>query len=78
MTGPVSDEDRERTMTRLKVGTVLLVGLSAGLITSQGDASPAVVAAAVVAGLLVGAALVRFLFPSIEQLAPASNREYRR
>ena len=78
MTGPVSDEDRERTMTRLKVGTVLLVGLSAGLITSQGDASLAVVAAAVVAGLLVGAALVRFLFPSIEQLAPASNREYRR
>jgi len=78
MTGPVSDEDRERTMTRMKIGTVLLVGLSAGLITSQGDASLAVVAAAVVAGLLVGAALVRFLFPSIEQLAPASNREYRR
>ena len=78
MTGPVSDDDRERTMTRLKIGTVLLVGLSAGLITSQGDASLAVVAAAVVAGLLVGAALVRFLFPSIEQLAPASNREYRR
>ena len=78
MTGPVSDEDRERTMTRMKIGTVLLVGLSAGLITSQGDASPAVVAAAVFSGLLVGAALVRFLFPSIEQLAPASNREYRR
>ena len=78
MTGPVSDEDRERTMTRLKVGTVLLVGLSAGLITSQGNTSLAVVAAAVVAGLLVGAALVRFLFPSIEQLAPAPNREYRR
>ena len=78
MTGPVSDEERERTMTRLKVVTVLLVGLSAGLVTSQGDASLVVVAAAIVAGLLVGAALVRFLFPSIEQLAPASNREYRR
>ena len=78
MTGPVSDEERERTMTRLKVVTVLLVGLSAGLVTSQGDASPAVVAAAVLSGLLVGAALVRFLFPSVEQLAPASNRKYRR
>jgi len=78
MTGPVSDEERERTMTRLKVGTVLLVGLSAGLITSQGNASPVVIAAAVLSGLLVGAALVRFLFPSVEQLAPASNREYRR
>ena len=78
MTGPVSDEERERTMTRLKVVTVLLVGLSAGLITSQGNASLTVVAAAVLSGLLVGAALVRFLFPSVEQLAPASNREYRR
>ena len=78
MTGPVSDEERERTMSRLKIGTVFLVGLSAGLITSQGDASLAVVAAAVLLGLLVGAALVWFLFPSIETLAPASNREYRR
>ena len=78
MTGPVSNEERERTMTGLKMVTVLLVGLSAGLITSQGDASPVVVAAAVLSGLLVGAALVRFLFPSVEQLAPASNREYRR
>ena len=37
MTGPVSNEERERTMTGLKMVTVLLVGLSAGLITSQGD-----------------------------------------
>ncbi|WP_254837606.1 hypothetical protein [Natronomonas marina] len=78
MTGPISDEDRERTMTRLKVGVVLLVGLSAGLITSQGDASLVVVLGAVAAGLLVGAALVWYLFPSVEQLSPASNREYRK
>ncbi len=78
MTGPISEEDRERTMGRLKVGSVLLVGLSAGLITSQGDASPRVVVAAVVAGLALGGLLVWYLFPSLEGLAPASDRDYRR
>jgi len=78
MTGPISDEDRERTMTRMKVGSVLLIGVSAGLITSQGDASLQVVVAAVVAGLLLGGVLVWYLFPSIEALSPASNREYRK
>jgi Na+/H+-translocating membrane pyrophosphatase len=78
MTGPISDEDRERTMTRMKVGSVLLIGVSAGLITSQGDASLRVVVAAVVAGLLLGGVLVWYLFPSIEALSPASNREYRK
>ena len=78
MTGPISDEDRERTMTQMKVGSVLLIGVSAGLITSQGDASLRVVVAAVVAGLLLGGVLVWYLFPSIEALSPASNREYRK
>jgi len=78
MTGPISDEDRERTMTRMKVGSILLIGVSAGLITSQGDASLRVVVAAVVAGLLLGGVLVWYLFPSIEALSPASNREYRK
>lgn len=78
MAGPISEEDRERTMTRLKAGVVLLVGVSGGLITSQGDASLEVVVAAVAGGLLVGAALVWFLFPSVEQLSPGSDREYRK
>ena len=78
MTGPISEEDRERTMGRLKIGSVLLVGLSAGLITSQGDASLRVVAVAVAAGLALGAVLVRYLFPSLEGLSPASDRDYRR
>lgn len=78
MAGPISDDDRERTMTRMKIGAVLLVGLSGGLITSQGDASLRVVVAAVAGGLLVGGALVWYLFPSLESLAPASDREYRK
>lgn len=78
MAGPISEKDRQRTMTRLKVGVVLLVGVSGGLITSQGDASLEVVVAAVAGGLLVGAALVWYLFPSIEQVSPGSDREYRK
>ena len=78
MTGPIPEEDRERTMSRLKIGSVLLVGMSSGLITSQGDASLRVVAVAVAAGLALGAVLVRYLFPSFEGLSPASDRDYRR
>ena len=77
MADPISREDRERTMTRLKAGTVLLVGVSGGLITSQGEASWTVVAAAVAAGLVVGAALVWFLFPDLEDVSPGTDREYR-
>jgi len=78
MSGPISQEDRERTMTRLKVGVVLLVGLSGGLITSQGEASWTVVAAAVAGGLVVGAALVWLLFPDLEDVSPGTDREYRK
>ena len=78
MSGPISQEDRERTMTRLKVGTVLLVGVSGGLITSQGEAAWTVVAASVVGGLVVGAGLVWFLFPDLEDVSPGTDREYRK
>ena len=78
MVGPVSDEERARTLLWMKVGLALLVGVSAGLITSQGDASLEVVLGAVGGGLLVGAALAWYLVPSVEEVSPASNRRYRR
>lgn len=78
MVDPISSEDRERTMLWMKIGSVLLVGISAGLITVQGGASLAAVAGAVAAGLLVGAGLVWYLFPDMETLAPGSDREFRR
>lgn len=78
MTGPVSGEDRTKTMRRVKIATVLLVGISAGLTTSQGDASLAVVAGAVGGGLLLGGLLVWYLFPDDEVLAPATDYEYRK
>jgi membrane associated rhomboid family serine protease len=78
MVDPISNEDRERTMVRMKVGSVLLVGASAGLITLQGDASIEVALAAIVGGLILGALLVWYLFPDATELAPGSDREYRR
>ncbi|WP_335998585.1 hypothetical protein [Halorientalis halophila] len=63
MVGPVSNEDRAAFLRRAKVGFVLLVGGSAGLITFQGSPGLPVVAGAVVAGLVVGAALTYFAFP---------------
>jgi membrane associated rhomboid family serine protease len=77
MTGPISREDRARTMRWVKVIFVLLVGASAGLITSQGEASLQVVVVAVVVGLVVGVALVWYLFPDQDELAPATSYEYR-
>lgn len=78
MTGPISRDDRAKTMRRVKIVFVLLVGVSGGLITSQGDASLEVVIGAVVGGLLVGIALVWYLFPDPEELAPATDYEYRK
>jgi hypothetical protein len=78
MVDPISDEERARTMLWAKVALVLLVGASAGLITSQGDASLEVVGGAIGVGLLVGAALAWYLFPSVEEISPASDRRYRK
>lgn len=78
MVGPISDEERERTLLYVKVGLAVLVGLSAGLIASQGDAPVEVVGAAVVVGLVVGGALAWYLVPEAAAMSPASGRRYRK
>jgi hypothetical protein len=75
---PIPDEDRARTLRWVKVGAVLLVGLSAGLIAVQGEASPDMIAGSIAAGLLVGGALVRYLVPDADAIAPASGRRHRK
>ncbi len=65
MVDPVSREEHAQSLRWLKIGMTLLVGVSAGLITSQGDASLEVVIAAVSGGLLLGAFLVWYLFPDV-------------
>jgi lysozyme family protein len=64
MVGPIDDAERLSFMKRLKVGFVLLVGVSAGLITLQTDAGPTAFAGALAVGSLLGIVLVRFAFPA--------------
>ncbi len=67
-----------RTFWLAKVGTVLLVGLSAGLMAVHGEAALGTVLSAVGGGLLVGTVLVWYLFPDVEAIAPASSHRYRK
>lgn len=77
MVDPISAADRARTLRWAKIGLVLLVGISTGLISVQGDAPLEIILGSVVAGLIVGSALVWYLFPDADAIAPASNRRYR-
>ncbi|MFH5799235.1 hypothetical protein [Haladaptatus sp. CMAA 1911] len=61
MVGPISQEERSAAMTRLKIGVVLLVGASGGLIALHGGGGPVVLVAAVVGGLIVGTLLTWYL-----------------
>lgn len=63
MVGPMSSEERQSKMRRLKAGVGLLVGLSGGLVALQGDASPLLIGGAVLAGTALGLALAWYVFP---------------
>lgn len=62
MVGPgTSEAERDEAGLRLKVGFVLLVGASGGLVALQADGSMVQLGVAVVAGVLLGLALATFL-----------------
>jgi hypothetical protein len=62
MVGPsLSDRDRRVASRRLRVGFVGLVGCSGGLVALAVSATPAQALAAVLAGVLVGGALLLYL-----------------
>lgn len=63
MVGPMSDDDRNSLARRLKVGFVVLIGASAGLITSQGEATALEALLITVVGLAFGALVVWVVFP---------------
>jgi lysozyme family protein len=77
MVDPVSDEERDSTLLKIKAGFVMLVGTSAGLMTLQADVGPVWFAGATVAGLLVGAVLVRLAFPARSDLGRRPPRRRR-
>ena len=73
MVGPISDEERSAFAWKLKLGFVLLVALSAGLITLQADVGLAGFLAASGAGAVMGVLLVWIAFPDRERLAESEG-----
>ena len=78
MVDPVDNTERVAFLRKLKVGFALLVGLSAGLMGLQTGAGLVVLAAAVVAGSLVGAFLAWLALPSGDDLNTRKPRRSRR
>lgn len=64
MVGPISDAERNESRRRVKAASVLLVALSAGLITLQTDAGLVLFGVAASIGAVVGTFLVWLVFPS--------------
>jgi hypothetical protein len=73
MVGPISDEERSAFAWKLKLGFVLLVAASAGLITLQADAGLVGFLAASAAGGLVGVLLVWIAFPDRKEFAESEG-----
>lgn len=63
MVGPISSEERSAFALKVKLALTAVVGASAALIAIQADATPQVVAAALVGGLVAGGVLVWIVFP---------------
>lgn len=78
MVEPVSDEERSDFARKLKLGFVLLVGLSGGLITLQTDAGLAGFLLATGIGLLAGFVLVWIAFPDRTDLRRGDRSDSRR
>lgn len=78
MVGGISDEERERFAVKLKVGFVLLVGLSSGLITLYADVGWQGFLLATSVGLVVGLLLVWLVFPERTDLERGSSSRSRR
>lgn len=77
MVDPIDSDERRSFETRVKIGFTVLIGLSAGLITLQGDPSPLIVVGAILAGMLVGAPLVWFVFPESSDVTSDRRRRGR-
>lgn len=71
MVGPsITKAERDATNRRLKLGMVLLIGVSGGLVSLQVDPTPLEVAAAVGVSLLLGFVLTWFVVRTLKEFSP--------
>jgi len=78
MVGSSTEENRSSLVRRLKMGIVLVVGLSMGLVALNGGAPLEFITLAVAAGLAVGVLLVRIVFPGTGEAEGLRRRRGRR
>lgn len=78
MVDPVSEDERFAFNRRVKLGTIALVGASAGLITLQIETTALQTAGAVVFGLAIGAVLAQYIVPSGPSPATKQRQRQRR
>jgi hypothetical protein len=76
MVGPISDEERSTFALKVKLGITVLIGLSSGLVTLQGDPSLPILLGAVLGGLVFGGLLIWYIFP--DGTTMTGNKERRR
>jgi len=76
MVDPIGDAERASFTRRVKWGVTALVALSAGLVTTQVDATLAESAGAIALGLAAGYVIAWFIVPSGP--APATRQRRRR
>jgi membrane associated rhomboid family serine protease len=74
MVGPIPSTDRESAALRIKIGFALVIGVSAGLITLQGDVPPAVTGLVALVGFVFGALVTWFVFPGTGETAREGSR----
>ncbi|MFC7136868.1 hypothetical protein [Halobaculum litoreum] len=71
MVGPsITKEERDATNRRLKIGLVVLIGISGGLVSLQVDPTPAQFAAAVGVSSVLGFALTWFVVRTLREFSP--------
>ena len=61
----LTDDEKETANTRLKIGFVLLVAASMGLMALQADPTPLQLLVAVAAGIIVGVGLLWFVLRNL-------------
>lgn len=75
MVGPISSADRAAFTLKVKLVLTGVVGVSAALIAVQAGGDLPTVAGALVAGSVVGAGLIWFVFPKGDRGPDAGRRD---